>query len=129
MYELSKKQRIKRIITFLIITTLLSSFFYFLVISFGVGNSDFIHYAFGLMCILGIAALLTINIYKGDISELGWKWGKTRLQLLIYCIPFLYSFGTYLVIWITGLGGFYNIQFVNSVVESFGWSSLSPHLC
>lgn len=133
--ELSKKQSIKKIITFLIITALLSSFFYFLIISFGLGtllshNIFLIRpYGMALMWSPGIAALLTIRIYRIDLSELGWKWVSTRFQLFSYCIPLLYSSLTYVIIWITGLGGFYNVEFVNSIATSFGWSDLSPQLC
>ncbi len=133
--DLSKNQTINGIFTFLVITALLSSAFYFLIISFGLGtllaSNIFLvrPYGIGLMWSPGIAALLTIRIYRRDLSELGWKWGKTRFQLLSYCIPLLYSLLTYVIVWITGLGGFYNIEFVNSIASSFGWSDLSPQLC
>ncbi len=126
--QVSKNQTKKRIITYLMITFFMSSIFYFLIISIGVGSSEFRPYAIGLMWSPGIAALLTIKMYKGNASELGWNWGRTRFQLLSYCIPLAYSLLTYAIVWITGLGGFYNVEFVNSFAASFGWSDLSPHL-
>lgn len=132
--HISKNESIKKIITFLGITILLTSFFYFLIISFGLGTllwgEIFLvrPFGIGLMWSPGIAALLTLKIYKRKGSELGWNWGRTRFQVLSYSIPLAYTLLTYTIVWITGLGGFYNIEFVNSIVASFGWGNLSPYL-
>lgn len=124
----SKNQTIKTIFTFLSITFLLSTVFYYLIIAFGANSGEFRPYSQGLMWCPGIAALLTMKIYKRNISELGWNWGNTRFQLMSYGIPLAYSLITYLIIWMTGLGGFYKVEFVNSMAHSLGWSDLSPYL-
>jgi len=129
MNELSKNQTLKRIILFLLITFLLSSVFYFLIISFGANSGEFRPYSIGLMWCPGIAALLTIKIFKSNLSGLGWNWGRTRYQILSYGIPLAYSLLTYLIIWIIGLGRFYNVVFVDSITHSLGWSGLSPYFC
>ena len=128
MNGLSNNQTIKSIITFLMITFFLSSVFYFLIISFGANSGEFRPYSQGLMWCPGIAALLTMKIYRRNVSELGWNWGATRFQLLSYGIPLGYSLITYLIIWMLGLGGFYKVEFVHSMAETLGWSALTPHL-
>ena len=128
MNGLSNNQTIKSIITFLMITFFLSSVFYFLIISFGANSGEFRPYSQGLMWCPGIAALLTMKIYRRNVSELGWNWGATRFQLLSYGIPLGYSLITYLIIWMIGLGGFYKVEFVHSMAETLGWSALTPHL-
>jgi membrane protease YdiL (CAAX protease family) len=74
----------------------------------------------GLMWCPGISALITMKILKRNISDLGWKWGKTKYQFWSYLIPIIYALIAYLVIWVFGWGGFYNKEFVNTLTESFG---------
>ena len=128
MNELSKNQTIKGIMIFLIITFSLSTLFYFLILNFGANSGEFRPYSQGLMWCPAVAAFLTLKIYSRKMSLLGWNWGSTRLQLMSYGIPLVYSLVTYLIIWITGLGEFYKVEFVTSMAHSLGWSDLSPHL-
>lgn len=114
----------KRIITFILITFVLSSIFYFLIISAGTLRAGWGHFTMGLMWCPGIAALITQFIYKRKLSELGWGWGKTRFQIMSYAIPFLYTLVAYLLVWTIGLGGFYNKDFVADIAKGFGWESL-----
>ena len=113
-------QNWKPIIIFLSITAALSAIFYFLIIYSGMIRGGNGQYAMGLMWSPGIAALITMKILKRNISDLGWKWGKTKYQVWCYLIPIIYSFIAYLVIWVFGWGGFYNKEFVNGLTESFG---------
>ncbi len=55
-------------------------------------------------------------------SSLGWKWGLTKYQIMAYCIPILYSLVPYLIIWISGAGGFYNHEFVAEIGKGMGWN-------
>lgn len=83
-------------------------------------------YVSGLMWSPGIAALLTLLIQKRSIAELGWSWGEPKYQLWSYLIPLLYSFLTYLIIWLTGLGGFYKQETVDNWNQLFGLGEISP---
>lgn len=120
----STKQKLKPTIIFLSITLALSSIFYFLIIYSGkLGGGNGL-YASGLMWCPGIAALITMKILKRDISTLGWKWGKTKYQLLSYLIPVFYGLIAYVFIWLFGWGGFYDKEFVKGLTESFGLGSV-----
>ncbi len=109
---------------YLSVTVALSSIFYFLIIYSGMTGGGRGLYATGLMWCPGISALLTMRILKRDISELGWKWGENKYQLWSYTIPILYALIAYLVVWISGLGGFYNKEFVSKLSESFGLGAI-----
>jgi len=113
-------QSLKPIIIFLSITLALSAIFYFLIIYSGTLGGGGGQYVMGLMWCPGISALITMKILKRNISDLGWKWGKTKYQLWSYLIPIIYALIAYLAIWIFGWGGFYNKEFVNTLTESFG---------
>ena len=81
-----------------------------------------ISYAMIIMWCPAIAALLTCRIRKIPIASLGWKWGLTKYQLLAFAIPLLYSLIPYLVVWISGAGGFYNHEFVAETAKGMGWN-------
>lgn len=115
------------ILLFLAITFALSSIFYFLVISTGTLEAGGGIYVGGLMWSPGCAAILTSLILRKDISTFGWKW-KTRYQLLSYIIPIVYSVVAYVPIWLTGLGGFPNHEFVHAMAKAFGWKNLPEGL-
>ena len=78
----------------------------------------------GLMWCPGISALITMKLLKRNISDLGWKWGKTKYQLWSYLIPLLYALIAYLVIWVFGWGGFYDKEFVVRLTDSFGFGEI-----
>jgi uncharacterized protein len=60
----------------------------------------------------GVAGLTTRYIYEGNLPNHGWSWGRTRYQLLSYLIPIVYALVVYVIVWMTGVGGFYNVAFV-----------------
>jgi membrane protease YdiL (CAAX protease family) len=61
-----------------------------------------------------------MKILKRNISDLGWKWGKTKYQLQSYFIPFIYALTAYMIIWSFGWGGFYDKELVANLTHSFG---------
>jgi membrane protease YdiL (CAAX protease family) len=67
-----------------------------------------------------LSAFITSLLLKRKISDLAWKWGNPRYQLWSYLIPLLYATLGYLIIWMTGWGGFYDKAFVKQIAESFG---------
>ena len=118
--ENQNENKFKPISIFLLITFALSAIFYFLIIYSGRLGGGAGKYALGLMWCPGISALITMKILKRNISDLGWKWGKTKYQIWGYLIPLIYAFIAYLIIWSFGWGRFYNEQFVNRITNSFG---------
>jgi len=100
-----KKRTLKEIITFLLLTFGLSSFFYYKYISTGTLNVEngFL-FVLGLMWCPGISGLITTLIFQRNLRGLGWRWGKTRFQILSFSLPFLYALPVYTLIWIFALG-------------------------
>ncbi|MBZ5603407.1 MAG: CPBP family intramembrane metalloprotease [Acidobacteriia bacterium] len=112
----------------------LSSILWFLIIKSGhVGGAGGAYVA-ALMWCPALGALLTCKILGRDAGSLGWKWGQTRYQVISYLIPLGYATLTYGIVWLTGLGGFYNKRFVAAVGERFGlgplpaWASIAMYL-
>jgi membrane protease YdiL (CAAX protease family) len=123
--EKSASESRKAIGIFLFFTFALSSIYYAIIIhigKLGAGNGT---YVIGLMYSPALSALITCKILKRNISALGWGWGKPRYQLWAYLIPLLYSLVSYLIIWLCGWGGFYNVDFITGIAKSFGWENLS----
>jgi uncharacterized protein len=111
---------------FLLYTLALSSVFYFFIVKSGHLGGGWGAYVGGLMWCPGIAAILTCKHLGRPVSSLGWKWGNTRYQVACYLIPLFYSALIYALVWLTGIGGFYNKGFVESVLEGFGLGPIPP---
>jgi membrane protease YdiL (CAAX protease family) len=124
--EQSASQSRKAILIFLLITFGLSSIYYFLIIHAGKLAAGGGLYVTGLMWSPALAAFITSRILKRKIADLGWHWGYPKYQLWAYLVPIIYSLVAYLIIWITGWGGFYNLEFVKGITTLFGWEHL-PH--
>jgi len=91
----------KEIITFLVILAVLSVVFNTLIITSGGPIDQNPLSALGLMFSPALAALLTQFIYNTNLRGFGWKWGKTRYQILAYAIPMMYVFISYgLILWL-----------------------------
>jgi membrane protease YdiL (CAAX protease family) len=123
--EQSASQSRKAILIFLLITFGLSSIYYFLIIHAGKLAAGGGLYVTGLMWSPALAAFITSRILKRKIADLGWHWGNPKYQLWAYLVPIIYSLVAYLIIWITGWGGFYNLEFVKGITTLFGWEHLS----
>lgn len=92
----------------------LSTFFSLTVIMYWVGYWLIFRMekATPLMLSVGVAAVLTCLIRRRRISSLGWGWGEWKYQWISYLIPLGLIVFSYLIIWLAGLGGWYNIEFV-----------------
>ncbi|QNK64655.1 CPBP family intramembrane metalloprotease [Pedobacter sp. PAMC26386] len=123
---LTKPLNGKSIWVYLLLTFLISAVFYFLIIYNGKLSAASGRYATGIMWSPAFAAFASCLILKIDIRSLGWEWGETKYQVQSYLIPFLYALVTYLFIWCTGLGGFYNPGFVQDTMLSLGLGILAP---
>ena len=122
--ENSVQQSRKGILLYLLFTFGLSSIFYFLIIHTGKLGSGFGLYVTGLMWCPAFSSLITTRLLKRKISSLAWQWGNPVYQWWSYLVPLLYAIVTYLIIWLTGAGRFYNHGFADQVGKSFGLSSL-----
>ena len=115
----------KGIAIFLVLAFALSSIFYVLIISTGKVAAQ---YVTGLMWCPALATFLTCLLLRRSMAGLGWKWGETRYQFLSYVIPIVFLFVIYVAVWLSGLGGFPNGDFVQRIAGAFGWETLPTGL-
>jgi len=113
---------------FLVLTLLLSSVFYALIIGTGHMGAARGMYTTGLMWCPGIAALLTCRLRGASPARLGWRWGQWRWQVLSYLTPLAYATIAYGIVWGLGFGGFGNPEFVGSLGDTLGWPALPAWL-
>lgn len=113
---------------FLLITFALSTIFYVLIGTAGTVEAAGGLYILGLMWCPGVAAILTRLLRQGNLRGMGWSWGQTRYQLLSYALPFLLTVVTYVPVWLTGLGRFPNMAFVEQIAGRMGLSAAAPAL-
>jgi len=106
---------------FLLLTLLLSSVFYALIIGSGHLGAARGMYTAALMWCPGVAALLACRLRGESLARLGWGWGQSRWQVMSYLVPLAYAAVAYAIVWSTGLGGFGNPQFVDGLGEMLGW--------
>ena len=85
-------------------------------------------YVTGAMWSPALAALATKTIFRESIRDLPWRFGNSRYVWLGYLIPLAYALPVYLLVWITGLGGFIPVDFVRQTATQFGWLNFSPTL-
>ena len=104
---------------------LFSSVFYFLMLrahSLGGGGGL---YVTGIMWCPALAAFTTLWLNGRKFAELGWKWPARKYALMSWYVPLVYAAIAYLIVWIGGLGGFPNHEYMQSLVGRMGLH-LSP---
>lgn len=95
----------KKIIAYIILTFLLSSIGYYLIIhSKDLGINPFIIMFFLMWC-PALSGIITSLIYKKNLSGFGWIIGQPRWLGLAYLLPIFYASFAYGVIWLFGFGG------------------------
>ncbi|HUX07473.1 MAG TPA: type II CAAX endopeptidase family protein [Acidobacteriota bacterium] len=118
----------KMIITFLVITFVLTGIFLSFPLAAGtmyIEGSMMVF--FGVMWSPGIAAIVTCLIFQRNLRGLGWGWGKTRYQVLSYILPAAVALIAYSIVWLTGLGAFYQPEgFGAHNARMFGLGSNPP---
>lgn len=117
-FNINTRATWKRIGTFLLLAFGLSSIFYTLIINGGGLEANGGLYVFGLMWCPGVAALLTRLLWDRTLRGFGWRWGNWRYHLEAYSLPILYGAVMYGVIWAMGLGGFPNLQALDTLPET-----------
>lgn len=117
------KRQFRKIATFLVLTFLFTFFFQVLISLFKPGSAKDT-YILGIVWSPTFAAVITSFLYKKDLRDFGWSWGKFRYIWLSYAIPLLYVLVPYLVVWISGLGAFFNPESMQEVAKNYGWEAL-----
>ena len=80
-----------------------------------------------LMLSVGVAALLTVMIRRRNFSSLGWSWGNSNYQWMSYLIPLILATCAYLIIWLLGFAGWYNVEAVNAMKGEYNISDWSNY--
>lgn len=101
---------IRQINTFLFLTLIFSSLFYWLIITGFTASHEVSQYFRWWMWCPGFAALVTQLINRQGIHGLGWNWSGASSLLIAYCIPLFCVLAAYGVLWITGLGPFFGVS-------------------
>jgi membrane protease YdiL (CAAX protease family) len=112
---------------FLLLAAGISCIFYGLILSSGPAAAQPL-YMTGLMWTPAVAALLTVWLRRLDLRSIGWGWGKNRWNLTAYLLPLGYTTVAYLVVWLSGFGGFADAENVAKIAEALGWEDVDPVL-
>jgi membrane protease YdiL (CAAX protease family) len=107
----------KKLAVFLSVTAVLSAVFHVLIARSGTMRTRGGLYAAGLMWSPGVAAIVTQLVTEGTLRGMGWRWGKSRYQLLSIGVPLGLVAVTYGVVVLTGLGGFPNEAFLDEILS------------
>src|SRR5947199_10022472 len=115
----------RAILVYLLVTFVVSSLFYFLIIKSAGTDAAGGAYTSGLMWCPAIGALLTCKYLRRPIASLGWQWGQTRYQVLSYLTPLGYSTVTYCIAWLSGIAAVNPIQTADAYSRFFVLGALS----
>jgi uncharacterized protein len=85
-----------------------------------------LYYVTALMWCPAFAAFVTKWLFRESVRDLGWGWGPWKYIIISYVLPIGYALPVYLVVWVTGLGGFYNTDFLTRKAVEFGWTGQAP---
>lgn len=111
--------------TYLLLVFLYSSVFYFLILHAHKLNASGGLYVVGIMWCPALAAFTTLLLNGRPAADLGWKWPARKYAAMSWYIPLLYAGIAYAIVWISGLGGFPNHEFMQGLVGRLG-QGLSP---
>jgi membrane protease YdiL (CAAX protease family) len=92
----------KKVVTFILLTFLFSSIFYFIMASTGSSHRVGVLW----MWSPAVSALLTQWIFHGSIRNFGWRPGPRKYLLWGLLVPLAYALIIYVIAWATGLAGF-----------------------
>ena len=116
----------QELLTFLVSTFGLSSFFYYRIISAGGLQQAGAGAILGLMWCPGAAALVTRLIFQRSLRDLGWGLGKPRYLLASYLLPLACALVAYGLVWIAGPGASFDAPFTEQIAERlssrWGWT-------
>jgi membrane protease YdiL (CAAX protease family) len=104
---------------------LFSSVFYFLILRAHALSAGAGTYTTGIMWCPALATFTTLVLNRRRLTELGWRWPARKYAAMSWYIPLLYAGIAYVFVWVSGLGGFPNHQFMQELVGRMGLR-LSP---
>jgi uncharacterized protein len=110
----------RQVITYLLLVFAFSSIFYFLILwahHLGAGGGL---YVVGIMWCPALAAAATLKVNGRSLSDLGWKWPRTRYAVMSWFIPLFYAAIAYVIVWWSGFGAFPNHDFMQRLVDRMG---------
>jgi hypothetical protein len=110
----------RQVLTYLFFVFLFSSLFYFLIIRAKQLSAGGGIYVSGIMWCPALAAFATLTLNGRSLSDLGWKWPAKKFALMSWYVPLLYATIAYLIVWLSGLGGFPNHEFVAAITTRMG---------
>jgi membrane protease YdiL (CAAX protease family) len=116
----------KKIAVFYSLTFAFSGVFGAFIMHAGRMDAGNLLYVTGSMWSPALAAFVTKRIFGERIGELPWRWGGARYAWLGYLIPLAYALPVYLFVWLSGLGGFADREFLRRIAEQFGWANFPP---
>jgi len=105
-----KSKTLREIIVFLVLTAILSTPAYILIIQAWTINGGQFKLAGLLMLAPGLAAVITYLVFERSLRPVGWRPGKIQYLILGLVIPIIYCLIEYGLVWLTGRGK-YNGQF------------------
>lgn len=104
-HETQKRARSK-VILYLILVTIFSSVFYYLIIS----SQSLDTFVLPLMWSPAVAGLIALLLYDRSIRGVGWQPGKIKYLAVATVIPFIYWLVIYSLIWVFGWGEFLGLS-------------------
>jgi uncharacterized protein len=110
------------ILCYIVLTVILSSLFWTLIIASGHVGAARGLYVTGLMWCPAIAAVAAVCIRRADFKSLGLRWGGARYALLAYLTPLAYTAIAYIFIWILGFGFFPDPAGISAIAQKLGWT-------
>jgi membrane protease YdiL (CAAX protease family) len=118
----------KKIGLYYALTLIFSGVFNCLILHAGKMDAGNLLYVTGAMWSPALAVFTTKAIFRERIRDLPWNWGSARFAWAAYLIPLAYTLPVYLVVWVTGLGGFPNVDLVQRTAKEFGWQNFPTGL-
>lgn len=106
----TKKNNMKQISAFLIITSLISAGIFIWMFTSPEVSFEMV---ICMMFAPGVSALITSLLFKEKIRDYGWKLGKARFLGYSYVLPILAAFIAYGLAWLSGLADFTTERFGN----------------
>lgn len=118
MPEPAKTRR--QVATYLLLVFAFSAVFYLLILRSGKLGGAGGQYVVGIMWCPALAAMVTLKLNRRSLRDLGWQWPQTKYMVMSWFIPLLYAVIAYAIVWIAGLGGFPNYEFMQKLVHHMG---------
>lgn len=110
----------KAIVTYVALTFALSTIFYYLMATTGMGG----YKTLLLMWMPAVSAIITSLIFFRSIRGFGWAPGKIKYLVIAYTLPIITSIIIYGIFWLSGLGT-YTGKLPNNLVMAIVLGSIS----